>query len=107
MNLMDPELKAYLDEMKRDLATHVSQECGRVETNLLTHVANVEARLRDHVSQECEKVETKLLTEFHKWASPVEMRIRSHAAVMRALDLEQEALTDRMDKLERPGHGAS
>jgi hypothetical protein len=89
---MDSELKDYLDEMKRDLTAHVE---------------GVESRLRVHVSQECEKVETKLLTEFHKWASPVEMRIRSHAAVMRALDLEQEALTDRMDKLERPGHGAS
>ena len=38
---------------------------------LKTHLDAMEARLKVHVSQQCEKVETKLLTEFHKWASPV------------------------------------
>jgi hypothetical protein len=31
-----------------------------------------------------EKVETTLLTEFHKWASPVEARQRTHAAARNA-----------------------
>ena len=35
-----------------------------------------------------EKVETTLLTEFHKWASPVELRHKSHAAALRVLDAE-------------------
>lgn len=47
-----------------------------------------------------ERVETRLLTEFHKWASPVENRQRSHAAAIRALDVEMEALGDRVQKLE-------
>jgi hypothetical protein len=38
------------------------------------------------ISGRLEKVETTLLTELHKWASPVELRQRSHAAVLRALD---------------------
>jgi hypothetical protein len=42
-----------------------------------------------------EKVETTLLTEFHKWASPVELRQKSHAAALRALDVEVESLSDR------------
>ena len=29
-----------------------------------------------HVSVECEKIETKLLTEFHKWGRKTEMRTR-------------------------------
>jgi hypothetical protein len=33
-----------------------------------------------------EQVETALLTEFHKWASPAEMRARTHAAAIRAID---------------------
>jgi len=33
-----------------------------------------------------EHVETTLLTEFHKGASPMEMRARTHAAVLRAID---------------------
>ena len=47
-----------------------------------------------------EKVETTLLTEFHKWASPVEARQRSHSAAMRAFDLELEAVSDRVKKIE-------
>jgi hypothetical protein len=43
-----------------------------------------------------EKVETTLLTEFHKWASPVELRQKSHAAALRALDAEAESLSDRL-----------
>jgi hypothetical protein len=52
------------------------------------------------ISQRLEKVETTLLTEFHKWASPVELRQKSHAAAIRALDTEVEALSDRPKNLE-------
>jgi hypothetical protein len=34
-----------------------------------------------------EKVETALLTEFHKWASPVITRLRSHSDALRTMDL--------------------
>jgi hypothetical protein len=37
------------------------------------------ATLRDSV----ERVETSLLTEFHKWSSPLEMRVKSHALAIR------------------------
>ncbi len=30
------------------------------------------------------------------------MRLRTHTAAIRALDLEMEALTERMDRLEKP-----
>jgi hypothetical protein len=52
------------------------------------------------ISQRLEKVETTLLPEFHKWASPVELRQKSHAAAIRALDTEVEALSDRLKNLE-------
>jgi hypothetical protein len=35
-----------------------------------------------------QRLETRLLTEFHKSASPVELRRRTHAAVLRVIDLE-------------------
>lgn len=47
-----------------------------------------------------EKTETAFLTEFHKWASPVEMRQRTRAAVQRVTEVETEALTGRVKKLE-------
>lgn len=53
------------------------------------------------ISERLEKVETNLLTEFHRWASPVELRQRSHAAALRALDTEVESLSDRLKNLER------
>jgi hypothetical protein len=52
------------------------------------------------ITVQLEGVETTLLTEFHKWASPVEMRQRSHAAAIRALDSEVESLSDRLKGLE-------
>jgi hypothetical protein len=69
--VMDAELKDYLDAL--------------------------EARLNGKI----EKIETTLLTEFHKWASPAEMRLRSHSATLRALDIEMESLADRVGKLEK------
>lgn len=56
--------------------------------------------------QKVEAVETALLTEFHKWASPNEMRQRTHAAAIRALDTEIENHEDRLKALENrnPSH---
>jgi len=59
-------------------------------------IAKSESRLTAAI----ERVETSLLTEFHKWAGPLEMRVRSHSTAIRASDLEMEALADRVSKLE-------
>jgi hypothetical protein len=45
------------------------------------------------ITEQLRTVETSLLTEFHKWASPSEARQRTHAAALRAIDLEMEALS--------------
>jgi hypothetical protein len=50
-------------------------------------------------AEQLDRVETRFLTEFHKWASPLEARLRTHSAALRAVDEEMEALTDRV-KLE-------
>lgn len=52
------------------------------------------------ISEQLHAMETKLLTEFPKWAAPNEARQRTHTAAIRAIDLEMEALTDRVTKLE-------
>jgi hypothetical protein len=51
------------------------------------------------IDERLERVETKLLTAFHQWASPMEARLRTHSAALRAMDLEMEGLDDRV-KLE-------
>jgi hypothetical protein len=115
---MDQELKQYLDEkfaamngkfaamdgkfaamdgkfaaMDGKFAT--KQDLERVKTTLL---ADLESRFA--TKQDLERVETALLTEFHKWASPAEARARTHAAALRAIDLEMESITERVQKLE-------
>ena len=52
------------------------------------------------ISERLETVETKLLTAFHQWASPVDTRLRAHSAAIRAFDVEQEVLRDRLDELD-------
>ena len=54
----------------------------------------------ERIGARMEKIETALLTEFHKWASPVITRLRSHSDALRTMDLELEALQGRVDKLE-------
>lgn len=45
-------------------------------------------------------METKILTEFHKWASPNEARQRAFRAELQAVELDLDALKDRVTKLE-------
>jgi hypothetical protein len=76
---MDQELRQYLDG-----------KFGELEAKFAT-------------KQDLERVETTLLTEFHKWASPADARMKTHTAAIRAIDLEMEALTERVQKLENRG----
>jgi hypothetical protein len=55
---------------------------------------------RSQITEQIRTVGTSLLTKFHKWASRSEARQRTHAAALRAIDLEMEALSERVSKLE-------
>ena len=122
---MDSELKEYLEAMEGRLGAKLDGleglleamegRLGAMEARLdatearldatEAHLGAMEARLdamEARLEAKIEKVETTLLTEFHKWASPAELRARSHAAAIRALDLETEALAERVAKLEKP-----
>jgi hypothetical protein len=86
--------------------TGFADRLEKVETSLRTEfierLGKVETSLRTEFIERLEKVETTLLTEFHKWASPLELRQKSHAAAIRALDTEVDSLSDRLKNLE--GH---
>ena len=71
-----------------------------MDAELRQYLIDMEERLKQHVNERSEQVETKLLTEFHKWASPAEARSRTISAALRAIDLEMEAIDDRVKKLE-------
>lgn len=55
---------------------------------------------KNWMSEQLLAVETTLLTEFQKRASPSEARERTHTAALRAVDLEMEALSERVAQLE-------
>jgi hypothetical protein len=87
-----------VEERFREGLGKVEERLGKVEERFAERLAKVEERFGERL----EKVETTLLTEFHKWASPLEMRLRTHTAAIRALDEEMESISDRLKKVE--GH---
>lgn len=89
----------YLDAMETRLHSRLADldaKMADVGNRVDAKMADMEARLDAKIK----KFETTLLTEFHKWASPADARARTHAAVLRAIDLEMEILSDRGQKLE-------
>jgi hypothetical protein len=95
---VDSELQQALAQLEGRLGAHIDG----VEARLEGRLDAVETRLRAYIEERIEATETKLLTAFHSWASPLEARQRTHAAALRAIDLEMEALSERVTKLE--GH---
>jgi hypothetical protein len=89
--MTDEQLQSLFAGMER----HIDRRADAIEHR----VAVIEQRL-DALELKVEKVETTLLSEFHKWASPAEARSRTISAALRAIDLEMEALSDRVSKLE-------
>jgi hypothetical protein len=116
---MDQELKQYLDGKFAAIDTKFAAMDGKfaaidtkfaamdgkfaaIDTKFAamdTKFAQMGAKFA--TKDDLERVETALLTEFHKWASPTEARTRSHAAAIHAIDLEMEALKERVQKLEK------
>lgn len=99
---MDQELKQHLEAMESRLESRLDNRIGALVSRfeaLDSQFAAMDAKFA--TKQDLERVETNLLTEFHKWASPADARARTHTAAIRAIDLEMEALTERVQKLEK------
>jgi hypothetical protein len=107
---MDQELRQYIDAkftaVQKDLEKFAKTFATKQDLEKFATKEDLEkfATKQDlekfATKQDLERVETALLTEFHKWASPLDARMRTHTAALRAIDAEMEALTDRVQKLE-------
>lgn len=97
------EDKEWLIAQSAQNAVVTRTAIDHVRTELLDRIERVSDRI-DHVRTELldriEQVETSLLTEFHKWASPMDARMRTHTATLRAIDLEIESVSERFSNLE-------
>jgi hypothetical protein len=98
---------ALTDEDKAWIAAQLTQHFGTLRNESIERAGTLRSELIERISavrseliERIERTETTLLTEFHKWASPVELRQRSHSAAMRAFDAELEAVSDRVTNLE-------
>jgi hypothetical protein len=87
---VDEELKEFLTK----IAGHQDARMDKMDARL------------DAMDAKIEKVENTLLTEFHKWASPMDARLRTHRSWFTEVDAELQALKDRIAKLEgqQPAH---
>ena len=95
--MMDQDLRQYLDGKFREINEKVAEVNAKFAE---VHAKFAEMDGKFATKQDLERVETALLTEFHKWASPADARAKSHTATLRAIDLEMEILTERVQKLE-------
>ncbi len=118
---MDEDLKQFLvaievrlherlDVVERRFDARFEQIDARFEQidarfeQIDTRFEQIDARF-EQIEARIEATETKLLTAFHNWASPMDMRARTHAAAIKALDAEYEYLSDRVTKLDGGGLG--
>jgi hypothetical protein len=95
--LTDDDVRRISDLLDQKLEEKLEQ---KLEEKLEQKLGDRQQQIERFVDQKLERLETKLLTAFHGWASPVDARIRAHAAAIHALDLEQEAMKRRLDKLD-------
>lgn len=93
---------AAMGRMQTQMEATTGAAMDRMEAIFTAALNHTRIEIERRFDEKLEAVETRLLTEFHKWASPTELRLHSHATAMRALDLEIEDVKDRLRKLERP-----
>jgi hypothetical protein len=98
--------RALITESESRTLSRVASMITESESRTLNRIEGrldaIELRINERTAHAIEDSATKLLTAFHNWASPMDQRVRSHAAAIRALDLEAESLGDRLTKLEPP-----
>ncbi len=97
LDAMGAEFGTKLDAMDAKFGTKLDAMGAEFGTKLDA----MDAALRTHISEECEKVETKLLTEFWKWGRTSDMRTRQALGETAALGERLLAIEDRITALER------
>ncbi len=113
MSLTDED-KDWIASQSAALRTDLTSRIDAVRADFRERIDAVRADFRERIddlrtelTERIEKTETTLLTEFHRCASPVELRQRSRSAAMRAFDAELEAVSDRVTKIEHPNPPAA
>jgi hypothetical protein len=105
MQLTDEDkawLSGLITTLNRQTEERNTAAIRESEQRTAAAIRESEQRTTAAIAAAVEASETRLLTAFHQWASPMDARVRTHAAAIRALDLETEALSDRVTKLEPP-----
>ena len=105
---MDNELKLFLEAMEARLTRRVDESAKALEDRLMKRIDEAVTKrideavtaAEDRLIERIRDTETTLLTEFHKWASPVDGRVRALSSMVRVFDADLEYIQDRLKKLE-------
>ena len=97
---MDSELKQYLEAMEERLNTRITAAVTASEERLSTRMIAAVTASEERLVERMRDTETTLLTEFHKWASPIDTRVRGLSSMLRAVDADLEYFQERLKKLE-------
>ena len=102
---MDSDLKTFLEAMESRIVRSTEERIAALKSDIMKDVDERNAALKARLVERMRHIETTLLTEFHKWASPVDIRVRSLSSSLRAIDADLEYLQERVKKLEGPKTG--
>jgi hypothetical protein len=102
---MDNELKPYLEAMEERLNTRITAAVTASEERLSTRMIAAVTASEERLVERMRDTETTLLTEFHKWASPIDTRVRGLSSMLRAVDADLEYFQERLKKLENRSTG--
>jgi len=117
---MDAELKAYLDDMRREMGG-IKREMGDIKGemgdmrremgdikremgDIKREMGDIKREMGDmkrDLMAHTEEVETRLLTEFWKWARTSDARYRQSHSMVEAMDHRVQVVEDRVAELER------
>ena len=93
------EFEAGITRLTEFLKGQFQQVDARFE-QIDARFEQIDARFEETYAR-IEQVETALLTEFHKWARPHEIRIRSSESLVGAFSERLGLLEDRISEIER------
>jgi len=100
----EERMVVYIDKAIRAseerMVVYIDKAIQASEDRMVAYIDKAIRASEDRMTEQMRNIETTMLTEFQKWASPVEMRLKTHTATLRAVDAEIEYLSGRVKDIE-------
>ena len=94
------QLNKAIGSSEERMVVYIDKPIRASEERMVVYIDKAIGSSEERMTEQMRNIETTLLTEFQKWASPVEMRLKTHTATLRAVDAEIEYLSGRVKDIE-------